>query len=291
MRNFITLSCLSLAVAIFLAIDGGTSILHQLKQDPLLSISQCLNYVGLATTTALTLRISSFIAGLCSVGMTLNSEEINWTILALKVPVVCLAGYSTYLVVSEALIPSSLSPKENKLYIEYFQPHGLTKREFYQLLKCGAQWKTTTRTTASATSNDTETNTNTLTVQGQGVHEFVLITSGTFVVIVDGEEIAELQSGSLVGETSFVRHVDPGCFVTPVATATVESQSSDSTYIAWDAKALHFHLNAKNGTGLKACIMTIIAAAQADKLEEKSKHISRRKSRENKYKRQITTFS
>ena len=270
-----------LLCAVLLGLDGG-AIFDNLFQDPLLSLSQLLNYVGLATTTELTLRCSSFIAGLCSIGLTLNSDDgINWTILALKIPVVCLAGYSTYLVVAEALIPLSLSPKENTLYLEHFKPHGLTKREFYQLLKCGAKWKGQSSTTEATT----------LTVQGQGVTEFVLITAGTFVVSVDGEEIAELTPGTLVGESSFVRHVDPGCFVTPVATATVESKpGSACAYIAWDAKALHVHLNAKN-TGLKACVMTIIAAAQADKLELKSKTISRRKSRENKFKRQITSFS
>ena len=58
----------------------------------------------------------------------------------------------------------------------------------------------------------------TIITQGHHHHESFVVESGTFAVLVDGEEVAEIPAGEIIGEIGLL---DPGC-----ATATVTSKTA-----------------------------------------------------------------
>ncbi len=297
-QNAITVSTLLIvAAAVILGLDDGVIWNDFRSGDKLKTTSNILLYVGLASTDEVTLRLSSFIGGMCGYAMTLlNVDGINWAHVAIQTPLMFLAGYSTYCVLVKKCFEHSLNAKELHLFNTYFLPHGLTKKEFIELLHAGVEWRegggsnSTSSNSSSISSSNSVGNVVQLTTEGETVQHFCLITEGTFVVICDGEEVATLQEGTFVGESSFVKCVDSSTpFVHPVATATVRSkQGTHVKYVEWNAKKLKNLI--KTNSELKACIMTVIAAKQADKLYENTKTIVRSASKRNPFKRQKTTF-
>ena len=289
--NITIASLVCLVLAVLFGLDGGIILEGLRVGDPLKTSSNIMNYVALACTTELSLRVASFISGFLSYMMTWLSPSVNWAHVCIQTPLMLLSASIMWRVFCEQL-EVHLDDREYEIYQRHFDPYGLTKQEFKELLNAGAEWCEHDGKHEERGGGEEHSSVQ-LTTEGQPVRQFVLIYQGVFDVVCENERIATLEAGTLVGESSFVRHVDPTTNVSRndsqkaaradpvVATATVISQQGSAVkYVAWDAKALHAYMRRKAGekkSALKACIMTIIAAAQASKLERNSKEIARRK--------------
>ena len=106
------------------------------------------------------------------------------------------------------------------------------------------------------------------------VRELVLITRGHCVVVKGCAVLNTLGPGALIGEGTFARGearraIDPRPErlhrAVPLASATVSASDGAVEYIAWPILRLSRHVS--KSAHVKACVMTIVAAAQADKLE------------------------
>ena len=188
-NNLVTIATLlAIAISVLLGLDGGVIYSDFKLGDPLKTTSNILVYVGLASTSEITLRCSSFVGGLCGYAMTLlNVDGINWFHFAIQTPLMLLAFHSTYSVVTHSCIEYRFTARELDLYNTQFVSYGLTKHEFLELLQAGAEWKTI----------EDEGVPMDLTQQGESVQSFCLITKGVFVVVADGEEVATLGPGAL----------------------------------------------------------------------------------------------
>lgn len=184
----------------------------------------------------------------------------------------------------------------------HFKSHGLTKMEFKELLSAGAVWRTWGHEDcqrAPPRCTNTEDDYHVLTAQGLPVTAFCLLTRGRCEVLRGGVVCAVLRPGSLIGETSLVRMSDaatPGASNRPTtedhldsekqwarcgnvearrrATATVRASEACGRveYVAWPIDGLAKHMS--SNTHVKACLMTLIASAQATKLEAMTKEYS-----------------
>eukprot|EP00966_Prymnesium_polylepis_P183041 4241278-Prymnesium_polylepis.1 len=190
----------------------------------------------------------------------------------------CTAVKITWRVVLKSLEKFSFTEKELELYHAHFETHGLSRKEFHALLKSGAEWR---RGAASGEVLQTE---------GQPVRDFVLLYSGEVVVSSGDTVLATLGPGNLVGETSFaLRQVDRGdertgsapprgrnwaalkqSVIRTRATATVTTLGPVE-YVAWPVSRLQEAL--AKSSSVKACLMTIIAVALAEKLKLATKKI------------------
>ena len=102
--------------------------------------------------------------------------------------------------------------------------------------------------------------------------EFILLVSGKCSVLSRGDAVASLGAGDLVGESSFARRIaaasESGSEA--LATATVVAHG-EVELVAWPTHGLASHM--AKSSQVKACLMTLIAAAQAAKLEKATKAV------------------
>ena len=202
------------------------------------------------------LRLASLAATTCGYsGQLLKWSQVNPVVIAMQTGLLFRAAKLTWRVYrsSRAL---SFTPRELELFEAHFAQHGLSRQEFHELLRAGAEWK----------SDDGDVGRE-LTQEGEPVANFVLLTAGRCVVTKGGEPILTIGAGELIGEQSFARRVDHAS-TGPNATATVAADGPIE-YVAWSCRGLAQHV--ERSSHVKACLMTLIAAAQADKLEKTSR--------------------
>ena len=147
------------------------------------------------------------------------------------------------------------------LYAAHFEKLGLTRREFHGLLQAGAQWRSWSPDENGVESLE-------LTHEGEPVTELMLITAGSVEVLRNGASVSTLGAGALVGEGTFARREYHKIEVAPerarrwtLASATVVAHGGPIEFVAWPTQRLARHM--ATSTRVKACLMTIVASAQA----------------------------
>ena len=161
--------------------------------------------------------------------------------------------------------------REAALYHELFEPHALSKREYRELLDAGTEWQSCALEPVDGAGGAAHWSnlSSALTLEGKPSSRLILLTKGRCTVLRGGACVAELHAGDLVGESSFVSLVersrrDGGA---AVAIATVVP-CGGVEYVSWPSRRLASHV-AKSSYA-KACLLTVIAASQAVKLERAS---------------------
>ncbi|KAL1498736.1 hypothetical protein AB1Y20_014046 [Prymnesium parvum] len=241
-------------------------------ESALKNASFCLNYVGIVTKGELSLRLTSLLATGCShATLWTKWPHLNWVQIALQSGLLLRALRLTCRVWEKQRF--RLTAQELALYRAHLESHGLSQREFYALLQAGAEW----RTAGGAGELIQE--------EGSLVHRFVLLHAGTCAVFSGGTRVSTLGPGDLVGEAAFARAADSGegrrshrssswakveQMVRSRASATVVS-AGPVEYLAWPMGRLEEAL--EKSSSAKACLMTMIAAALAQKLRKATKRI------------------
>jgi hypothetical protein len=208
----------------------------------------------------------------------LRWPNINWPIYIAQVGLLFRAVKLTARVVRQALVEFSLTLREEELYAAHFEEHGLSKREFRELLDAGAEWSSWAPSEGSdARRPGWDKLAGALIIEGKPTQRLLLITKGKCAVICGGVEVAQLGPGNLVGENSFSHRMMGDAAPRRPAMASVLPRGPIE-YVAWPSERLVKQL-AKSSYA-KACLLTIIAAAQAQKLEASSVSLSLSPSRQ-----------
>ena len=216
-------------------------------------IEKVVTYFSPMLQHELHLRLMSFIGTGCGFAKTLLQwPKLSFMALALHAYRFLRAGFHTWKVYL-ASRPVAFSDRELALYKSRFEPSGFSQREYYELLRAGAEWHSWAPGQPRCE----------LTTEGEASQKLILLTSGSCSVVAGGQEVASVSAGALVGEGSFARHLDSERAT--LSTATVVALDGPVEYLAWPVKLLEQHV-AKNAHA-KACLMTIIAHDLADKLD------------------------
>lgn len=156
-----------------------------------------MSYAGLALQGELALRLTSFLAVVCSYTSNwLKWPKVAWSVILLQSGLLLRAAALTWRVFVAAS-DVSLNAREQALYAREFERLGLTRKEFHGLLRAGAEWRTWTPEAGGERF--------VFTREGTPVEKLTLITAGTCEVYKGGTLVSTLGRGALIGEGSFAR--------------------------------------------------------------------------------------
>lgn len=284
--SLIALAAMVLAVATGQELDGSLGVVQSALLSRMADVrtaklatwisvtKEVLSYVGLVLKGEFNLRLASLLASSCSyTTQWMKWPSVNWVVIVMQSGLLLRAGRLTwrvYLKTRERLV---FSERELKLYHAHFEELGLTQREYYELLRAGAEWRRWPDAQGDAGADGARGE---LTTEGRPVESFVLLTAGQCTVSKGGDVITTLTKGMLVGESSFARRVAVASERSEVCASASVVADGEITYVAWPIRTLAQHM--AKSTQVKACLMTLIAAVQADKLEKTSQEVSRRAS-------------
>ena len=122
---------------------GVLSDVRSAKLATWISVSkELLSYVGLVLKGELSLRLASLAASSCSYATNwLKWPSVNWLVIVLQSGLLLRAGKLTWKVYLKSRQHLSFSERELELYTAHFERHGLTRKEFHELLRAGAEWR------------------------------------------------------------------------------------------------------------------------------------------------------
>ena len=184
------------------------------------------------------LRVLSVIAGFCLIPYFYFQSQPVWAPIAWNVVFTTLNLYQFGRLLAERR-PVRFSDEEQRLYQLVFR--SLTPREFARLLEL-AVW----REAAPAEC---------LVPQNQTLDRMLVLYSGAATVKVDGQSVAELQAGRLIGEMSFL---------TGEKTSASVWATGRARYVAWPSAELKRFL--ADNSELRAALQLVIGADLATKL-------------------------
>ncbi|KAL3913176.1 MAG: hypothetical protein SGPRY_008077 [Prymnesium sp.] len=257
------------------SVDEPQGLLHKLMlqnssfESFLKNVKYALSYIAILTKGELKLRLASVLASVCAYGVLWTKwPQLNWIQIVLETGLLIRAAKLAWDVLQWHRF--HLTTSELKLYDTHIRDHGLTKREFFALLRAGAEWRS---------SQDKG-----LVIQGEGrvVEKLSLIHSGTCAVLAGEIQISTLGPGDLVGEATFAqltdtweargsprRNIQNWLHVggAPTTVSTLEPVE----YVSWPIVRLEGAL--RQSSSVKACLMTMIAASLAKKLRKATQRI------------------
>jgi len=200
---------------------------------------------------------------------------VNLITFALETGLLLRAMWLTWRVVSDRWRQKFFSERELALYTAHFEMHCLSKREFRALLDAGAEWRSWEPAEEGHGRHWTKLK-GALTMEGKPTRSIMMITRGECVVVKGGVEVGRLGVGSLVGEMDFVLrlsdHMNSQEEQVPASASVIPS--GDLSYVAWPKDKLAQHMAKSSYT--KASVLTLIAAAQAGKLNATNERVKQR---------------
>lgn len=261
------------------ALEAWKAVLEQNTslQSVLVNIKYLCTYAGLVIPGEAAARLMSLTALCCNHSATwLKWPNVNIVWILLEGGLLLRALKLTYDVIRKKFVQITFTERELTLFKNHFEKHGLSQREFRELLDAGAEWHVWPAVDAQKPSPSRwERTSHALTLEGMVAPKFILIRSGSCSVVHAGVEVARLGAGDLVGEMSFARRISD--HLSDAGTKTVSRASvlpvDAVEYVAWPAKQLAQHVF--KSVYAKSCLLTIIAAAQARKLDEASSNLRR----------------
>lgn len=232
-----------------------------------------LSYLGLIIPGEAASRLTSLVALCCSHATTwLKWPNVNLLSAALEGGLLIRGGRLAWGALRKALGEYRFTERELRLYTEHFEQLSLSKREYRELLNAGAEWRHSQPASDLDAQSKWDSIASALTFEGEPAKQLVLLTSGEVTVRHGGVEVAILGAGALIGDSSFARNIRLNLRKEGAAPAiaTVVPRGRIE-YVAWPSRQLAEHM-AKSSYA-KACLLTMIAAQQADKLEAVSEKL------------------